>query len=93
MAAVGQTVRLDDEAQMDAVTAVSGSGPAYVFLLIEALAAAGEAEGLPPGFGAGAGACHRGRRRRARRSLRQAAVAARTDVTSPAAPPPRRSRS
>lgn len=47
MAAVGRTVRLADEAQMDAVTAVSGSGPAYVFLLIEALAAAGEAEGLP----------------------------------------------
>ena len=50
MAAVGRTVRLDDEAQMDAVTAVSGSGPAYVFLLIETLAAAGEAEGLPPGL-------------------------------------------
>ena len=32
---------------MDAVTAVSGSGPAYVFQLIEALAAAGDAEGLP----------------------------------------------
>jgi pyrroline-5-carboxylate reductase len=48
LAAVGQTVRLQDESQMDAVTAVSGSGPAYVFLLIEALAAAGEAEGLPP---------------------------------------------
>ncbi len=47
MQAVGATVRLDDEAQMDAVTAVSGSGPAYVFLLIEAMAAAGEAEGLP----------------------------------------------
>ncbi len=47
LAAVGQTVRLDDEAQMDAVTAVSGSGPAYVFHLIETLAAAGEAEGLP----------------------------------------------
>ena len=46
--AVGQTVRLDDESQMDAVTAVSGSGPAYVFHLIEALAAAGEAEGLSP---------------------------------------------
>ncbi len=47
MAAVGQVVRLDDEAQMDAVTGVSGSGPAYVFHLIEAMAAAGEAEGLP----------------------------------------------
>lgn len=48
MQAVGETVRLETEAQMDAVTAVSGSGPAYVFLLIEALAAAGAAEGLPP---------------------------------------------
>ena len=47
MQAVGQTVLLEDEAEMDAVTAVSGSGPAYVFLLIEALAAAGAAEGLP----------------------------------------------
>ncbi|MBT8411516.1 MAG: pyrroline-5-carboxylate reductase [Octadecabacter sp.] len=45
--AVGQVVRLDNEGQMDAVTAVSGSGPAYVFHLIETLAAAGEAEGLP----------------------------------------------
>ncbi|MGJ8621504.1 MAG: pyrroline-5-carboxylate reductase [Yoonia sp.] len=44
---IGQTVRLDSEDQMDAVTAVSGSGPAYVFHLIETLAAAGEAEGLP----------------------------------------------
>lgn len=48
LGAVGATVRLDDEADMDAVTAVSGSGPAYVFLLIEALAAAGEAQGLDP---------------------------------------------
>ena len=47
LATVGQTVRLDSEAQMDAVTAVSGSGPAYVFHLIETLAAAGAAEGLP----------------------------------------------
>jgi pyrroline-5-carboxylate reductase len=46
LSAVGEVVRLDAEAQMDAVTAVSGSGPAYVFHLIEALAAAGEAEGL-----------------------------------------------
>ncbi|MEM8790401.1 MAG: pyrroline-5-carboxylate reductase [Pseudomonadota bacterium] len=48
MQAVGETVRLEQEAQMDAVTGLSGSGPAYVFHLIEALAAAGEAEGLPP---------------------------------------------
>ncbi|MEX0284496.1 MAG: pyrroline-5-carboxylate reductase [Paracoccaceae bacterium] len=48
LAAVGQTVRLDSEAQMDAVTGVSGSGPAYVFHLIETLAAAGESEGLAP---------------------------------------------
>jgi pyrroline-5-carboxylate reductase len=47
LSAVGQVVRIEDEGLMDAVTAVSGSGPAYVFHLIEALAAAGEAEGLP----------------------------------------------
>ncbi len=48
MAAVGQVVELAGEHQIDAVTAVSGSGPAYVFHLIETLAAAGAAEGLPP---------------------------------------------
>jgi pyrroline-5-carboxylate reductase len=48
LSAVGEVVRLESEGQMDAVTAVSGSGPAYVFHLIEALAAAGEAEGLGP---------------------------------------------
>ncbi len=47
LCAVGQVVRLNDEAQMDAVTAVSGSGPAYVFHLIETLAAAGTSQGLP----------------------------------------------
>ena len=40
MAAVGQVVWLEDDSLMDSVTAVSGSGPAYVFLLIECLAAA-----------------------------------------------------
>lgn len=50
LGAVGQVVRLENEGQMDAVTALSGSGPAYVFHLIEALAAAGEAEGLAPGL-------------------------------------------
>lgn len=48
MSAVGRCVTLDDESQMDAVTALSGSGPAYVFHMIEAMAAAGEAEGLSP---------------------------------------------
>lgn len=48
MGAVGQTVRLEAEEEMHAVTALSGSGPAYVFHMIEAMAAAGEAAGLPP---------------------------------------------
>ena len=46
LGAVGDVVWLEDEALIDAVTAVSGSGPAYVFLLTEALANAGKAAGL-----------------------------------------------
>ena len=47
LAATGSVEWVDDEALMDAVTAVSGSGPAYVVLLAEAMAQAGIAAGLP----------------------------------------------
>jgi pyrroline-5-carboxylate reductase len=48
LAALGELVWLDGEELMNAVTAVSGSGPAYVFLLTEALAAAGVRQGFAP---------------------------------------------
>ncbi|MEQ1695472.1 MAG: pyrroline-5-carboxylate reductase [Hyphomicrobiaceae bacterium] len=48
MSAVGETGWVDDESLMDAVTAVSGSGPAYVFLLAEAMTQAGINAGLAP---------------------------------------------
>ena len=48
LAAVGAVAWVDSEAQIDAVTAISGSGPAYVFYLVECLAAAGETLGLTP---------------------------------------------
>ena len=47
LSSVGEVVTVADEAMIDAVTAVSGSGPAYVFYLTECLAAAGEKVGLP----------------------------------------------
>jgi pyrroline-5-carboxylate reductase len=48
LAAIGKVEWVRDEALMDAVTALSGSGPAYIFLLAEAMANAGIAAGLPP---------------------------------------------
>lgn len=47
LAALGETVWVKREGDVDIVTAVSGSGPAYVFLLVEALADSAQAEGLP----------------------------------------------
>ena len=52
LAAIGSVEWVNDEGLMDAVTAVSGSGPAYVFHLAEALAEAGVASGLPPSLAA-----------------------------------------
>jgi pyrroline-5-carboxylate reductase len=46
--AVGRVVWVEDEPQLDAVTAVSGSGPAYVFYFLESLEAAAVAQGLAP---------------------------------------------
>jgi pyrroline-5-carboxylate reductase len=59
--AIGRVEWIDEEGLIDAVTAVSGSGPAYVFHLVEALAEAGARVGLPPDLRCG----WRGRRSRA----------------------------
>ena len=50
LSAVGEVLWVEDEALLDPVTAVSGSGPAYVFLLAECLAEAGRAAGLDAGL-------------------------------------------
>ena len=81
--AAGEVVWIDDEALIDPVTAVSGSGPAYVFFLIECLARAGEEQGLPPQVASRlARATVAGAGELARRSKEDAGVL-RENVTSP----------
>lgn len=48
LAAIGEFVWVEDETDMDGITAISGSGPAYVFYFIEALQAAARAQGFSP---------------------------------------------
>lgn len=81
--AVGEVAWVDDEKLLDPVTAVSGSGPAYVFLLIETLAQAGVAAGLAPELSARlARATVSGSGELARQSAEPAATL-RENVTSP----------
>jgi pyrroline-5-carboxylate reductase len=83
LAAVGDVGWVEDEALLDAVTAVSGSGPAYVFLLIECLARAGVAAGLPEALAERlARATVAGSGELARRSA-ESAASLRENVTSP----------
>ena len=74
LGAVGEVAWVEDEALIDPVTALSGGGPAYVFLLIEVLAEAGIAAGLPPELA----------ERLARRTVEGAGELARLSQESPA---------
>lgn len=83
LSAVGEVAWVEDEGLLDAVTAVSGGGPAYVFLLIECLAEAGAAAGLPADLAMRlARATVSGSGELARQSAEPAAVL-RQNVTSP----------
>ena len=92
LAATGAVEWIGDEGLMDAVTAVSGSGPAYVFLLAESLARAGEKAGLPAGLAASlARATVVGRRRTAPPLRRSTSRRCATTSPPPAEPPRPRS--
>ena len=61
LAAVGDVAWIDDEAAMDAVTAVSGSGPAYVFSVVGGSHRSGNQSGIIKRSLRASGSCHRGR--------------------------------
>jgi len=83
LAAIGQVAWVEEEGLIDAVTAVSGSGPAYVFLMAEALAQAGREAGLPDELAAAlARATVSGSGELLRQSA-ESAAALRQNVTSP----------
>jgi pyrroline-5-carboxylate reductase len=84
LGAVGAFFWVDDEDAIDAVTAISGSGPAYVFALTEALAAAAEKLGLPPELSMNlARGTVEGAAELMRRESATAPAALRRNVTSP----------
>ena len=83
LGAAGQVVWFDDEAKLDAVTALSGSGPAYVFYMVEAMAVAGMRQGLDPNQAMHAGAANGDRRGGADGSRFHSVSVLRENVTSP----------
>jgi pyrroline-5-carboxylate reductase len=84
LSAVGAFFWVDDEGAIDAVTAISGSGPAYVFALTEALAAAAERLGLPAELSMGlARGTVEGAAELMRRESATAPAVLRRNVTSP----------
>ena len=84
LSGVGAVEWVSSERAIDVVTAISGSGPAYVFLLVEALARSGEALGLPPDLAMRlARATIEGSGELLRRSPEISAETLRKNVTSP----------
>ena len=82
LAATGQIAWVEDEALLDPVTAISGGGPAYVFLLTELMEQAGLDQGLPPDSGPPAGPPDDDRLRRLAGGVRRGggAIAHRCDL-------------